>query len=63
MPLPAKRNRVGFVNEATGTPGDDVPKIGIQHLVVVGDTIVVRHWREYWLFQNTALLAFDRNEA
>lgn len=36
-------------------------KIVIQHLLVVGDTMVIKHWREDWLFQHTSLLKFDQN--
>ena len=38
-------------------------KIVIQHLLVVGDTMVIKHWREDWEYQNTSLLAFDQNAA
>ncbi len=36
-------------------------KVVIQHLLVVGDSMVIKHWREDWLYQNTSLLAFDQN--
>lgn len=36
-------------------------KLVIQHLLVVGDTMVIKHWREDWLYQNTSLLTFDQN--
>ncbi len=36
-------------------------KLVIQHLLVANDTIVIKHWREDWTFQNTSLLAFDQN--
>lgn len=56
-----------FVDEETGTPGgrpsSQPGKTVIQHLLVVGDTVVIKHWREDWLFQNTSLLAFDQNAA
>ncbi|WP_018622836.1 DUF6607 family protein [Spirosoma luteum] len=38
-------------------------KLVIQHLLVAADTMVIKHWREDWLFQNTSLLAFDQNAA
>lgn len=41
----------------TGKPG----KLVIQHLLVASDTMVIKHWREDWTFQNTSLLAFDQN--
>lgn len=40
-----------------GQPG----KIVIQHLLVANDSIVIKHWREDWLFENTALLKFDQS--
>lgn len=55
------------MDEETGTPGVQPSsrpgKIVIQHLLVVGDTMVIKHWREDWLFQNISLLAFDQNAA
>ncbi|MCY7360193.1 MAG: hypothetical protein LH609_22605 [Rudanella sp.] len=36
-------------------------KLVIQHLLVANDTMVIKHWREDWLYQNTSLLAFDQN--
>jgi hypothetical protein len=37
-------------------------KIVLQHLLVVNDTMVVKHWRQDWLFENTELLTFDKKE-
>lgn len=51
----AKGTEWVFVVEET--PG----KIVIQHLLVANDTIVIKHWREDWLFENTALLKFDQS--
>lgn len=31
----------------------------IQHLLVLNDTMVIKHWREDWLFENQNLLAFE----
>ncbi|XAZ82142.1 DUF6607 family protein (plasmid) [Fibrella sp. ES10-3-2-2] len=49
-----------FVDEEQG-PANTPKKLVIQHLLVAGDTMVIKHWREDWLFQNTSLLAFDQN--
>ena len=49
-----------FVDEETG-PAERPAKLVIQHLLVVGDTIVIKHWREDWLYQNINLLKFDQN--
>lgn len=37
-------------------------KVVLQHLLVVNDTMVIKHWRQDWLYENTALLVFDRKE-
>ncbi|WP_044397902.1 DUF6607 family protein [Lacinutrix sp. Hel_I_90] len=39
------------------TDKDD--KIGIQHLLVVNDTMVIKHWRQDWEFQNQKLFTYD----
>lgn len=44
-----------------GKPSGRPGKIVIQHLLVANDTMVIKHWREDWLFQNTALLKFDQS--
>ncbi|GAB4021758.1 hypothetical protein GCM10028773_31720 [Spirosoma koreense] len=49
-----------FVDEEAG-PALHPSRIVIQHLLVIGDSIVVKHWREDWLYQNTSLLKFDQN--
>ncbi|GAB3510124.1 hypothetical protein GCM10027341_48140 [Spirosoma knui] len=36
-------------------------KLVIQHLLIVGDTIIVKHWREDWLYEYTSLLKFEQN--
>lgn len=38
------------------TPG----KIVLQHLLVMNDTMVIKHWREDWLHENTDLLAYEK---
>lgn len=38
-------------------------KIVIQHLLVVNDTIIIKHWRQDWLYQNTELYQFDKNQS
>lgn len=37
----------------------DKDKIVIQHLLVVGDTMIVKHWRQDWLYENTDLYVYD----
>jgi hypothetical protein len=38
--------------------GDD--KISLQHLLIVGDTMIVKHWRQDWIYENTDLYTFDK---
>lgn len=35
-------------------------KVVIQHLLVVGDTMIIKHWREDWQYENTDLLAYQK---
>ncbi|MVM38795.1 hypothetical protein GO730_16690 [Spirosoma sp. HMF3257] len=51
----AKGTEWVFVEEESPT------KLVIQHLLVVSDSMIVKHWREDWLYQNTSLLKFDQN--
>lgn len=37
----------------------DEDKIVIQHLLVVGDTMIIKHWRQDWLYENTNLYVYD----
>ncbi len=36
-------------------------KIVIQHLLIVGDTLIIKHWREDWAYENTDLLHFEKD--
>ncbi len=36
-------------------------KIVIQHLLVINDSIIIKHWRQDWLYENTDLLTYQRN--
>ena len=36
-------------------------KIVLQHLLVVMDTMVIKHWRQDWLYENTDLYTYDQN--
>ncbi|GAB3999321.1 hypothetical protein GCM10028807_49200 [Spirosoma daeguense] len=49
-----------FVDEVVGSATRPI-KIVIQHLLVVNDNVVVKHWREDWEYQATSLLEFDQN--
>ncbi|NYJ29164.1 DUF6607 family protein [Allomuricauda sp. ARW1Y1] len=36
-------------------------EISIQHLLVVNDTMVIKHWRQDWLFENQAVYHYDKD--
>ena len=36
-------------------------KVVLQHLLIVGDSMIVKHWRQDWLYENTNLYTFDQN--
>lgn len=40
---------------------DSPKKIVIQHLLVVGDSTVIKHWREDWQYEDPTMLAFDKD--
>jgi hypothetical protein len=44
---------------------DEKNKISIQHLLIVGSKqfpTIVKHWRQDWLYQNTDLYTYDKND-
>ena len=44
---------------------DEKNKISLQHLLVVGPPggqMVIKHWRQDWLYQNTDLYIYDKND-
>ncbi|MBK6478363.1 MAG: hypothetical protein IPP04_14960 [Saprospiraceae bacterium] len=38
---------------------DEPKKISIQHILIVGQTMIVKHWRQDWLFENS--IFYDYN--
>src|SRR5438067_268058 len=36
-------------------------KIVIQHILVTGDTAVIKHWREDWVYEEGALVIYDKD--
>lgn len=36
-------------------------KIVIQHLLVALDTMVIKHWRQDWIYENTEFYVYDKN--
>ncbi|MDQ1088627.1 DUF6607 family protein [Siphonobacter sp. SORGH_AS_1065] len=43
-----------FVDEETPN------KLVLMHLLVINDSTIIKHWREDWKFQNTDLLAYEK---
>ncbi|MGB3463639.1 MAG: DUF6607 family protein [Cyclobacteriaceae bacterium] len=35
-------------------------KIVLQHLLVIGDSMIIKHWRQDWLYENTDLYTFHK---
>lgn len=42
---------------------ESLKKIVIQHILVTGDTSVIKHWREDWVYEEPGLLRFDKSSA
>ena len=40
---------------------DSPNKIVLQHLLVVGDTMIIKHWRQDWLYENTELYTYNQD--
>lgn len=40
---------------------DEENLISLQHILVINERFVVKHWRQDWLFENQDLLVFDKN--
>ncbi len=36
-------------------------KIVLQHLLVIGDSMIIKHWRQDWLYENTHLHVFHKD--
>ena len=42
---------------------DSPKKIVIQHLLVMrGDSMIIKHWREDWTYEDSQILAFDKSD-
>ena len=37
-------------------------KIVLQHLLVVSDSMIVKHWRQDWIYENQNLLVYDKDQ-
>ena len=40
---------------------DTEKEISLQHLLIVNDTIIIKHWRQDWVYENTAVLGYYKN--
>jgi hypothetical protein len=40
---------------------DSPKKIAIQHLLVVGDSMVIKHWREDWVYEQPTILSYEKD--
>ncbi|UOB16440.1 DUF6607 family protein [Abyssalbus ytuae] len=38
---------------------DEKNKISLQHLLVINDEMIIKHWRQDWLYENTHFYRFD----
>jgi hypothetical protein len=41
---------------------DKGPFISLQHLLVMSDSVIIKHWRQDWVYEETALLSYDRDK-
>lgn len=37
-------------------------KIVLQHLLVINDTMIIKHWRQDWIYENKDFYAFDKED-
>jgi hypothetical protein len=37
-------------------------KLVIQHILVIDDSMIVKHWREDWVYENTSLLQYNHDD-
>ncbi len=42
---------------------DEENKLSIQHLLIVKDSMIVKHWRQDWLYQNSNIHDYHKNNA
>ncbi|UBM60418.1 hypothetical protein LAG90_07140 [Marinilongibacter aquaticus] len=42
---------------------DSKQKIVLQHLLIVRDSVIVKHWREDWQFEEPMLFSFDKDRS
>ena len=42
---------------------DTKDKVSMQHLLIVGNGVIVKHWRQDWLYQNTDFYMYDKDKS
>ena len=55
--------RTGASAEWVFVAEENKDKITLQHLLVVMDTIVIKHWRQDWVYQNTDIYMYDNSRS
>lgn len=40
---------------------EDDEKVVLQHLLIVSDSMIIKHWRQDWHFQNQVMLEYQKN--
>jgi len=58
-PSPAKKD---YGLEWVELVEDKANKIVMQHLLIVGDTTIIKHWRQDWEYENTELYQFYKDK-
>lgn len=41
---------------------DSEDLISLQHLLIINDSTIIKHWRQDWVYEETELLAYDRDK-
>ncbi len=41
---------------------EEKDKIVLQHLLVINDTMIIKHWRQDWVYENTDLYQYDKED-
>ena len=42
---------------------DEADKLAIQHILIVQDTMLIKHWRQDWEFENTRLFEYQADKS
>lgn len=55
------RERINWAREIVIPIEQTNKKISLQHLLVMDDTIVIKHWREDWVYESNNILTYHGN--